>query len=405
MKIFNMPYVTLLCFLAAAHILHVDAMRDEREIFGHAKMHAWNRLKDPSLKVEYHNGKDEHGQTLQTVKLKNPNPPIEVEARILHKRRFHAARRAVEGAIMRKLSFREQMKEAWSASYDVLSEPSQQRVIRRLEAHFEKTGRRLAHFVGRDRQNYDEMMNQAISSATDRRGLRDSSTHYLRYGISRDLLHGSKSAFVQDVVNKFKKPKNGRNLNGFGESEALSQPPLCEAHKRDGREWMANELCLNKVWRQGENREGYDLSNRNLCDECSQPGQLCHEQASCQDFLLKCQSMTEADKQQAAAEYERVKAESPDLHKDLSPELQVHPCLNGFCPALRNEIARNSKCGEAVYQYCCNPLMQDCPLTKKTSCTVTGCSEVLNDEWRDLHWLIEEAMAAEGVSVIRIFSA
>ena len=113
--------------------------------------------------------------------------------------------------------------------------------------------------------------------------------------------------------------------------------------------------------------------------------------------------MTEADKQMAAAEYERVKSESPDLHKDLSPELQMHPCLNGFCPALRNEIARNSKCGEAVYQYCCDPSVEDCPLKEKTSCTVTGCSEVLNDEWRDLHWLIEEAMAAEGVCIFYHF--
>ena len=96
MKTFNVFFVTLVCFLAAAHVAQVVAMRDEREIFGHAKMHTWNRLKDPSMKVEYHNGKDEHGQTLQAIRLENPNPPVEVEARILHKRRFHAARRAVE---------------------------------------------------------------------------------------------------------------------------------------------------------------------------------------------------------------------------------------------------------------------------------------------------------------------
>ena len=69
MKTFNVFFVTLVCFLAAAHVAQVVAMRDEREIFGHAKMHTWNRLKDPSMKVEYHNGKDEHGQTLQAIRL------------------------------------------------------------------------------------------------------------------------------------------------------------------------------------------------------------------------------------------------------------------------------------------------------------------------------------------------
>merc|ERR1712167_184979 len=134
------------------------------------------------------------------------------------------------------------------------------------------------------------------------------------FAISRKVLHGGdKISFIDNVVKKGK-----RELDGFGDSD--TKPKLCEAHKYQGKEWMVNELCVNKKWREGENRDGYDIGGKNLCEECSGPTQLCYDEtmpnnkvASCSDYLLKCQALTEDEKKKAAAEYERVKKESPEL--------------------------------------------------------------------------------------------
>ena len=122
--------ITLVSFICCFQ-QHVDSrilknippIRDNRQILAHAKMHSRNRRNDPSFKVEYHHGKDEHGNVLQKPKIKKDPPPIEVEARILHKKRMHVARRALEYAIMRKLPFGEQMQAAWDASLKLLKDP------------------------------------------------------------------------------------------------------------------------------------------------------------------------------------------------------------------------------------------------------------------------------------------
>ena len=69
--------ITLVSFICCFQ-QHVDSrilknippIRDHRQILAHAKMHSRNRRNDPSFKVEYHHGKDEHGNILQKPKIK-----------------------------------------------------------------------------------------------------------------------------------------------------------------------------------------------------------------------------------------------------------------------------------------------------------------------------------------------
>jgi hypothetical protein len=325
-----------------------------RAILGHERKLFVNRLRDPQLAVPYHSGKDEHGEVLQKPKWNTSHvPPIEVEAYLLKKQRLHLARRAIEFALLRKEPFHVQMADAVKAMARALSNPRNAPTVRRLTEHFQKTGRRLAAFV--DPYGKKEVP-QDLSIET-----------HIEYRISRSRL---------------------RRLSG-GKPRALNQ--VCNAHV-GGQTWM-KELCVDRNQPEGQEVNGIQVGNQNLCEVCSGPGQLCENEASCNDKMLKCTQLNEMEKEQLEAEFKQTKAKNPKLTID------THPCLLPYCPALRNEIARNSKCGEAVFEYCCDPAMDDCPLDEKTSCTAVGCSTILDDNF-DMHWLIEEVMKAEGIQFI-----
>ena len=218
--------ITLVSFICCFQ-QHVDSrilknippIRDHRQILAHAKMHSRNRRNDPSFKVEYHHGKDEHGNVLQKPKIKKDPPPIEVEARILHKKRMHVARRALEYAIMRKLPFGEQMQAAWDASLKLLKDPRHEGTIRRLTQHFKTTGRRLQNFVG----SMEEPEQKQIGISIVAMG-----TKFLR---------------------------NRRHLNTGGGGDICNVSP--NGHPGT---WMKRELCVDKRWSEWEGeREGYQV--------------------------------------------------------------------------------------------------------------------------------------------------
>ena len=126
---------------------------EERRILAYSRQHYVNRLRDPSSKVEYHDGKDERGEVLQKPKQNMSHiPSIEVEATLLKKRCFHAARRAIEAAIIQKGDFRKQMSDGVQAAKEVLEETRSQPIVRRLTEHYKRTGRRLSPFIGTTKQ-------------------------------------------------------------------------------------------------------------------------------------------------------------------------------------------------------------------------------------------------------------
>ena len=244
-------FVLLLCAACLhGHLTRATNVKaytsEQRKILGYSRQHFINRLRDPLNKVLYHNGKNERGEVLQKEKWNmSYTPPIEVEAYLLKKRRLHAARRAVEGAIMRKEHIFEQMKLAVQAAKQVLREPRSKPIVRRLHEHFQKTGRRLATFVSPEKKQ-----NLPLDSAPA-----------LRFEISRNRL---------------------RHLSSINRSpRKLNQQDPCDLASH-GRTWMQSQ-CVDKTQESWMNLDGMNIGGMNLCQACNNPGQLCHNVASCNE--------------------------------------------------------------------------------------------------------------------------
>ena len=84
-----------------------------------------------------------------------------------------------------------------------------------------------------------------------------------------------------------------RRLSG-GKPRALNQ--VCNAHV-GGQTWM-KELCVDRNQPEGQEVNGIQVGNQNLCEVCSGPGQLCENEASCNDKMLKCTQLNEMEKEQ-----------------------------------------------------------------------------------------------------------
>ena len=118
-------------------------------------------------------------------------------------------------------------------------------------------------------------------------------------------------------------------------------------------------------------------------------------QRSCNDLLSACMSLDDNGKQAARAEYEAVVAASPLLTLDQAP-LPNHPCLVAECPKRKGQDSANTICETAVSNWCCKPGSPGCLLGKATSCTPSGCSQLLQETYAEEH-LLHLMMIAQGI--------
>ena len=199
-----------------------------------------------------------------------------------------------------------------------------QPIVRRLTEHYKRTGRGFHLMVPRKKP-----------------ACRWKTAEFIRFEISTQRLrYTSKGRHLLQNQNQF----------CFD---------ICNAHN-EGREWL-REMCVDIQQPEWEERDGQRLRKESLSRVQCEPAVLSTS------FIRQNAEVSSSDfweKERLASEFQAVKAK-------IALTLEDHQCLLDYCPALRNEVARNSKCGEAVYQWCCDPDSPDCPLTERTSCTAT----------------------------------
>ncbi|KAL7543914.1 hypothetical protein ACHAXR_013362 [Thalassiosira sp. AJA248-18] len=120
---------------------------------------------------------------------------------------------------------------------------------------------------------------------------------------------------------------------------------VCEDHPQNWHSCEENIHCLRDEhgdsWCQEEALV--------MCRDCAGPGEKCQSSKICQDELFFCDKLGEEEK--AAF--------------DL-----FHPCVVESCAVSHHSL----ECAEAVFDHCCNPDLENCERTERSSCTSEGCS-------------------------------